>query len=1599
MKEIVFTDAEINPETSQILDIGATDNSGSQFHNNNTASFSNFISNYEFIAGHNILGHDLKYLGPLIPEGIKKKYIDTLFLSPLLFPEHPYHALLKDDVLVSDSLSNPLNDAIKSKELFYDEVNAFYKLQNDIKAIFYGLLHDQEAFRSFFEYIEYSDTSNVKDLIIKCFRNKICEESPIDPFIDQYPVELAYCLSVINTGDKISIIPEWVLRSFPQVNTVLHHLRMERCTSGCSYCHEKLDVKYNLKRFFGFPGFRSYNGVPLQEQAADAAVKGSSLLAVFPTGGGKSITFQLPALMAGELVKGLTVVISPLQSLMKDQVDHLEMQNIADAVTINGMLDPIERAEAIERVRSGLASLLYISPESLRSKTIEKLLMSRKIVRFVIDEAHCFSAWGQDFRVDYLYIGPFISKLQKMKNSETPIPVSCFTATAKQKVISDIKDYFKEHLDLDLELYATDAARVNLRYQVVFMEDDSRKYETLRNLIHVKKCPTIVYVSRTRRTHELAVKLTSDGFPALPYNGKMDRQDKIENQEKFLAGEINIIVATSAFGMGVDKKDVKLVVHYEISDSLENYIQEAGRAGRDPEIQAECYVLFNENDLDKHFLLLNQTKLSISEIQQVWKAIKTMSSGRNVFRSSALEIAREAGWTENDTDIETRVKTAIAALEHAGYISRGMNSPMVYATSIRAENMTVASETIRTSDLFNDIETEYAVRIMKNLISNRSIANAGNHESESRVDYLADNLGLNREDVIFTIDKLRQTGLLANDNDLTAYIKTDDNHNRSMRILNRFIETEKYLIDYLNGQSCTVNIREINDHAVKSGIKDTSVKNFMTILYFWTIRGYIKKTAERSEKEYSVIFETDAGSIKKKCLNRQELSGFVIDHLFEKKLEDFKNEKGDVPVEFSVLELKEAYEQLGMMTGFSEVSLREIQESLLYLQKIHALHVEGGFLVLYNRLEIQRQVMDNRIKYKVDDYKNLDLFYKQKIQQIHIVGEYARLMVRNYTEAMIFVSDYFQLDYQLFLEKYFKGDRQGEIQRNITPEKYNKLFEDLSEDKRVILSDNSTQYIVVTAGPGSGKTKLLVHKLASLMMLEDVKHEQLLMLTFSRAAAVEFKQRLKDMIGNAANFIEIKTFHSYCFDIIGKLGRLEEAGNVVADAVRMIRDGEIEQNRITKTVLVIDEAQDMDENEYDLVMALKEKNDDMRIIAVGDDDQNIYSFRGSDSKYFGSFLKEDSSKQYNLPDNFRSCSSIVSLTNKFAESIEERLKYERSSAVRKESGKTELVRHSGVNMEQAVIDHIERSEKHGKIGVITFKNEDAVNITGMLIKRGIKARLIQNNDGFRLSDLAELRMFMKYIESGCIDTPVISDELWKEAVDKIKRIYARSTCLDNCISLLNKFEDLNNKKYKSDLQLYIYESQLSDFYDSEEYDVIVSTIHKSKGREFDSVYLMLKDYQIRTDVQRRELYVGMTRARDHLAIHTNTSIFDTYFSDILVDENIYPEETEAMISLSLKGIYLDSFKDDKIKKFILNHLMGGDELLIVNNMICAKYESKYISLGRLSKSAVNSIEVFQRKGYQISKCTVRFIVSWKQKDDTSGNEYAIILPDINFRKI
>ena len=666
-----------------------------------------------------------------------------------------------------------------------------------------------------------------------------------------------------------------------------------------------------------------------------------------------------------------------------------------------------------------------------------------------------------------------------------------------------------------------------------------------------------------------------------------------------------------------------------------------------------------------------------------------------------------------------------------------------------------------------------------------------------------------------------------------------------------------------------------------------------------------------------------------------------------------------------------------------------MEEALLYLSKIGALKLDGGFLVLYNAMNIER-TKDSKSRYKQDDYRMLNEFYKQKIQQVHIVGEYANLMVRDYRAALQYVQDYFQMDYKKFVAKYFKGDRTNEIQRNLTPQKYNQLFGQLSKRQMDIISDKASRCIVVAAGPGSGKTRVLVHKLASLLLLEDVKHEQLLMLTFSRAAATEFKQRLMGLIGNAAHFVEIKTFHSYCFDLLGRIGNLEDSKNVVAKAAEMICQGEVEPNKIGKTVLVIDEAQDMGTEEHALVKALMANNEEMRVIAVGDDDQNIYEFRGSDSNHMYRLAQENGSTFAEMTENYRSARHPVDFANGFLKNIDNRIKNMPIISMRKEDGWVEVTHHQSKCMYQPLVENLLRHKDKGTSCVLTQTNEEAVILMALLRKQGINSKLIQSMDGLRFWNMMEMRYFLRYIDKR-IKTPLITEELWEETKHATFSAYDRSQSLMYVKRCVEQFEQTNKTKYVSDFKEFVFESSAEDFCDISGTDVVVSTIHKAKGREFDDVYMLISDSYAKDAHLMRRYYVGITRAKNRLFIHTNGDCFNHLSTDrYFTDPQQYDMPEEVVLQLSHKDVNLGFFKERKQEVLALR---GGDALTYSDFFLYSPSTDKPVA--KLSSKMQGTLSEWEKRGYKVKSASARFIVAWKPKDAPKNEpETAVLLVDL-----
>jgi ATP-dependent DNA helicase RecQ len=338
-----------------------------------------------------------------------------------------------------------------------------------------------------------------------------------------------------------------------------------------------------LKTHFGYDQFR-----PLQEEIIGEVLAGRDALVLMPTGGGKSLCYQLPALA----LPGLTLVVSPLIALMKDQVDGLQVNGVA-AEAIHSGMSAQEIAGVQDRARRGETRLLYVSPERLAVPAFRTFLDSLSVSLLAIDEAHCISEWGHDFRPDY-------RNLRVLREQYAGVPVIALTATATEKVRLDIA----KQLGLEkARMFLSTFNRPNLSYAV---KPKSGTYTVLRGLLEEEKGESaIIYVSSRKDVENLAAKLAKDGIAALPYHAGLDAATRQSNQEKFIRDEVSVIVATIAFGMGIDKPDVRLVVHYDLPKSLEGYYQETGRAGRDG-LASRCVLFYTYADSAKQEYFIEQ---------------------------------------------------------------------------------------------------------------------------------------------------------------------------------------------------------------------------------------------------------------------------------------------------------------------------------------------------------------------------------------------------------------------------------------------------------------------------------------------------------------------------------------------------------------------------------------------------------------------------------------------------------------------------------------------------------------------------------------------------------------------------------------------------------------------------------------------------------------------------------------------------------------------------------------------------------------------------------------------------------------------------------
>lgn len=461
------------------------------------------------------------------------------------------------------------------------------------------------------------------------------------------------------------------------------------------------DAREALKKYFGFRAF-----LDGQEQVMSAVLAGEDVMVVMPTGGGKSLCYQLPAMV----MDGVTLVVSPLIALMKDQVDALLARGIP-ATLINSSLTLEEQKQRINGMRTGEYKLVYVAPERFRSSMFLDALKQVDIALFAVDEAHCLSQWGHDFRPDYIRLGESLEKLGRPQ-------VLALTATATPEVRADILQHLKLR---DPYLSVRGFSRPNLSLHITHTEKVKQKYERLRDI--VKHWQTgIIYCATRKKVEEVAAMMDEWGIKAVAYHGGMDEKGREDAQNRFIQKKVNVAVATNAFGMGIDRSDVRFVVHFEIPGSVEAYYQEAGRAGRDGE-PSHCELFFNYADTKTQDFFIDGSNPTYETIRDIYQSLLNWADHAHEVMASIDDITDRVGVKNS-----MAVSSSLSFLARQGWIERfdipgkrirgtRMLRPNVLARDLTLDRKAIAEKEKRDrSKLKSMIELCYADRCRQQMI-------------------------------------------------------------------------------------------------------------------------------------------------------------------------------------------------------------------------------------------------------------------------------------------------------------------------------------------------------------------------------------------------------------------------------------------------------------------------------------------------------------------------------------------------------------------------------------------------------------------------------------------------------------------------------------------------------------------------------------------------------------------------------------------------------------------------------------------------------------------------------------------------------------------
>ncbi|MER1976503.1 RecQ family ATP-dependent DNA helicase [Pseudocitrobacter faecalis] len=1577
-----------------------------------------------FILGHNIIEHDLPILRKYSPylSLHSLPVIDTLRLSPLAFPQNPYHRLVKDYKLIRDSLNSPLSDCRSAWTLFKDQFQAFTHLnavshkellcyqtllaptiETDLGAFFASLtgrdplpLLELKALLP--QILQETDPTLSRDL--KVCRTRLEQLLEWDLQNDALHLPLAYALAWFRVSGGNSVLAPWVRHQFPEVQWLISELRDLPCERpDCQYCQTTHNPRHELKRYFGFPDFRyEQAGKSLQYDIVLAGMRGRHVLAVLATGGGKSLCYQLPALNRFHRNGSLTVIISPLQSLMKDQVDGLLERNIQCAAALNGLLTMPERADVLEKIQMGDIGILLVSPEQFRNKAFRRVLSQRQVGAWIFDEAHCLSKWGSDFRPDYLYVSRFISEYTGEK---TLAQIGCFTATAKPDVLADIKSHFRDTLNIDFFVFHGGHERTNLCFDVLscirgekWIYTDRLLHEYLDN----QDGGAVVFVSSRKNAEELSDFLIGQGWPCRHFHAGLEPNTKTDIQDSFKAGQLRIIVATNAFGMGVDKADIRLVIHADIPGSLENYLQEAGRAGRDQQ-DSRCILLYDPQDIETQFGMSERSKLSIRDIQQILRKLRNESNRRkgNKLVITAGEILQDDSvdttFSVDERDAETKVVTAVAWLERGEYLKREENHTQIFPGKLNVAEEE-AEKRLTKAQITQRRREEY--RAILRFLYNADVAERIN------TDQLMQLTSLESEEIASALKQLEELGILINDSQITLYVRYGV-AGTSLQRLQNSLKLEAALLKRLPELMPDADQGEWQDlhlPVLTMELKAlTEIEGLLPIHILRLLRslaqdhdtdGHQRSTFELRQLNRDYLkLRIKGGHPWARIVSfgdvRRKMAGKFLEQMIAKLPAGMRG--ADLLIETSFGELLHIIENDLELPHLVAINNRRkvIEHVLLYLHRQEILTLNHGMTVMRRAMTIEVNKDDKRKTFLKEDFLRLDEHYREKRIQVHVMREYAEQALDNMAKALRLVLDYFTASKQEFIKGYFT-DREDVLKLATSEESWNSIIGALNPTQKDIVADDEDLNRLILAGPGSGKTRVIVHRIAYLLRVRRIAASSIVALTFNRHAANEIRKRLIALVGADAYGVSVMTYHSMAMRLTGtrfeRDAKIKEDSldHVLKDAVELLEgkrniEGEDdlrEQLLRGYRYILVDEYQDINEMQYRLVSALAgrhvEEDGRLCILAVGDDDQNIYAWRDTNNIYIERFREDYSALTSYLIENYRSSRNIINVSNQMISLNSGRMKKDNPVQID----------HARVSMLYGGEWETRDARRQGRVLRMQIKSDDVHqgNVQAQAAVSELRRLIVlENGDWNGCAIMSRTHRYLVPIQALCeklhIPYFMAAD---KDALPPITRQRSFVAIIDflrkiDSASPIEVWERIVGSHLLKDTEWErffreAFEQLRGEFGDSQlwgaayidwMYDYVheirqqpknglyLGTVHSAKGLEFRHVVLLDGGWNTdeeELEAERRLYYVGMTRAEQTLTLceftggHSLSRCLTVNITHDLFQEEPLPELDVSFQFLTLKDIdigFVGRHSPDAPIHRHISKLQEGDVLTLKQN--------------------------------------------------------------------